>query len=116
MSFWFHTKDEGGRRQVWAIDIDIISWLLVLGLVFAVIFPAIGANRIKAASLLVVLMILVTVSGFLCLVLSKLSLLRQGVWISYGTKRMSEGNRRLYWVGYVLLGIGALMSSLYLST
>lgn len=52
--------------------------------------------------------------GFLMFFKAKLSLIAKGKLISFGSSNMSEANRIYYILGYVLMGIGLLLSLLYI--
>jgi len=54
-------------------------------------------------------------SGLACLTGSKVSLYRQGIWLSFGPGCMSSGYACLYKVAYVLMGVGVLLVFLLLS-
>jgi len=53
--------------------------------------------------------------GLACLLAAKSSLFRQGIWLSFGSGRMSAGYVRLYKLAYVLIGLGMLLMLLLLS-
>ena len=44
--------------------------------------------------------------GFVLFLLAKLSILRQGIWISFGFAHMSPWCRWMYRTGYCLMGLG----------
>jgi len=113
MSWWFYRRDKDGKRQLWAVDFDPIISLIIVSLLFALISPGLKRNPIGFASVLVSLGGIIAVSGFACLLLSKISLFRQGIWISCGAKQMSDRNARLYRVGYALLVCGGIISWLF---
>jgi hypothetical protein len=48
--------------------------------------------------------------GLLSLVQAKLSLFRQGVWVSFGPSRMGPQFRRSYWIGYALIAVGVFIN------
>lgn len=48
--------------------------------------------------------------GFLLFLISKISLFRKGVLVSFGTKRLSENMANLYRLGYWLMGIGLIFT------
>ena len=56
-------------------------------------------------------------AGVSLLFAAKMSLLRRGVWISFGSSRMSRGNRACYRIAYALLVSGVILNlMLILST
>ena len=48
------------------------------------------------------------VTGLALFLLAKVSLLRRGVWVSFGSAEMSAWNRRAYRAGYTLMVLGCL--------
>ena len=46
--------------------------------------------------------------GFTSFLVAKLSVIRQGIRVSFGPKHMSPTHRALYYVGYILMAAGAL--------
>ncbi len=111
MSWWFYKRGRDGKRELWAVDIYPLIPIMVIACLFAMIL--LKPNPLAFVTVLVSLSGLLGVCGFVCLLLSKISLFRQGIWISWGTKPMSERNARLYRIGYVLLIIGAFASWLF---
>jgi hypothetical protein len=98
MSWWIRRKDKDGKTYLWAVDVDPMSLLILFGLILAIILPnAYGASNIFM------------VSGFLCFLISKVSVFRQGVLISWGPSRMAKGYATLYRAGYVLMLAGVFI-------
>jgi len=48
--------------------------------------------------------------GLLSLLHAKLSLFRQGVWVSSGPSRLAPEYRRSYWIAYALLAVGVFIN------
>lgn len=48
--------------------------------------------------------------GLLSLVQAKLSMFRQGAWVSFGPWRMAPQFRRSYWIGYAFIAVGVLIN------
>lgn len=48
--------------------------------------------------------------GLTSLVHAKLSLFRQGVWLSFGPQRLSQEYRRSYWIGYTFIALGMVIN------
>ncbi len=48
--------------------------------------------------------------GFALFLIPKLSLVRQGIRISFGSVRMSPWHRRMYRTGYCLMGLGLVFT------
>ena len=80
--------------------------MVVIGLFVALFAPAIIQNP---QSFLVALTLWLFVGGFLCLSVAKISLFRQGLWISWGTQMMTRGYARLYRAAYFLFAVGLLL-------
>ena len=106
MSWWVQRKGKDGRYHQWAIDIDPLLLVTVMGVIASILGPAILRDP---ASALLVLVSIPFVAGFLCLLVAKVSLYRRGIWWSWGPSQMSKAVRRLYIVAYCLLGMGALV-------
>lgn len=79
--------------------------MMVVGMLVALICP----RLFRDPTIIIVLPFVVIVVGLACLIVSKLSLYRKGVWFSFGPRLMSKGYASLYKVAYVLLGIGLLL-------
>jgi len=107
MSFWWYTLGKRGKRHLWLVDTD--PMLVVMGLVMTA--AIIGTNLLSHPSIPFVL----AASGLACLTLSKISLFRRGIWLSFGPGLMSKGYATLYKVAYVLIGMGVLLMLLLLS-
>lgn len=60
------------------------------------------------------IMLLLSAVGFFMLLKAKLSLIRQGRLFSFGPKGMSRTNRIFYVLGYVVMGVGLLLSLVFL--
>ncbi|HEV8482334.1 MAG TPA: hypothetical protein VGV87_02140, partial [Blastocatellia bacterium] len=49
---------------------------------------------------------LITLTGLILLLLCKLPLFRRGIWVSWGSSRMSRSYTSLYKLAYALLLVG----------
>jgi len=49
------------------------------------------------------------VGGASCFVIARMSVIRQGIRVSFGSKHMSRGHRRLYRLGYALMIAGLVL-------
>jgi hypothetical protein len=105
MSFWWHKRDKAGRRHLWQIDYDPMIIMLVIGMLAALIAPTLFRNP----SIIIFSPFVFLSIGLFCLIISKISLYRKGIWFSFGPGVMSKGYAKLYKVGYLLLGVGALL-------
>lgn len=105
MSWWVYGKDKSGRRVVWEIDVDFMQVVFVLGILATFFAPALlrGPTAIFADGIRFI------GAGLACLVVSKVSLFRRGVWFSWGPRAMTKWWARLYKVGYAIIAIGIFL-------
>lgn len=52
----------------------------------------------------------ISLLGFLLFLISKLSLFRKGILVSFGTKRLTENMSNFYRIGYWLKGFGLIVT------
>jgi len=105
MSWWVSRKDRAGKSHLWIIDVNPMACMIAIGLLAAVIAPSAllhPGSVAKAATGMIA-------AGFVCVAISKVSLFRQGLWISWGPRLMVKRYAQLYKVGYVLIGTGAVL-------
>jgi hypothetical protein len=95
MSWWFVRKREDGRRTLWIVDLEPMAILSLLAMLVTIL----AVKGFVSLTLLV--------GGFICFFVSKLSVIRRGVSISWGPRLMTARYGRLYKVGYLLMVIGA---------
>jgi hypothetical protein len=100
MSWWTYEKDKNGRTYYVSHDSAGPYFLLLIlgGILFAYYF----ANPTGTVRVLLW-------TGFVCILLSKVSLFARGRWISWGPRELTIWWSRLYKLGYVLLGISVLL-------
>jgi hypothetical protein len=96
MSWWSYRARSAGGRDLYAVDVDPMAGLLCVGL--AMCLAVLG--ELSAVLLL---------SGFLCLVVSKMSVFRRGIWTSWGPRLMSARAASVYRTAYRLMGCGAVL-------
>lgn len=101
MSFWWYGRSRGGKRYWWLIDTDPMAVLLMVPFIATVIVLNLLSQPFVPVGFIL--------GGLACLTVAKTSLFRQGIWFSFGPGLMSQGYARLYKVGYVLIGVGALL-------
>ena len=106
MSWWIQRKVSDGKNHIWAIDVDPLAVIMLITILLSFAGPKIIHNPLSTLALVATI---ITTSGLMCLVISKFSLYRQGIWSSWGTKSMTKGNARLYVFGYSLIAIGTLL-------
>ena len=107
MSFWLYGRTRRGKRYLWQIDTDPLGVLIAIGFVAVVI----ALNVIHYPWIPLVLL----AAGLACLIVSNISLYRQGIWLSFGPGLMSKGYATLYKAALVLLGVDTLLMLLLLS-
>ncbi len=108
MSFWWYGRKRNGRRYLWQIDTE--PFAIAMTIVFVVV--AVALNLLSNLSLAISLSFVLLIGGLACLVVAKISLYRQGIWLSFGPGHMSRGYARLYKIAYVLMGVAALLTLL----
>lgn len=104
MSWWIQRKGSDGKQHMWAIDIDPLALVLLIAFLAAFAGPTIIRNPLSSFTIFASSIITI---GLVFLTISKISLYRQGVWCSWGTRLMTKGNARLYFIGYALIAVGA---------
>jgi hypothetical protein len=101
MSWWTYKKDKDGKVYLISSDITFVMFPIML---FMALFVAIFfANPTGTVRFLLW-------SGLSCLLAAKVSLFRRGIWSSWGPGQMTKPWSRVYTVGYVLIGVGTLMT------
>jgi len=110
MSFWINTKDENGRKITRLIDFPVMFFFAVI-----IAIPAqLLLLYINKPNILGWHSLGLMITGLVALVLAKSSRFRQNEWFSFGSKNMTKPFKFLYFTAYVLIGIGLIMSILYL--
>ena len=102
MSFWIYRRDSRNGKELWQLDVPVDLALLTTGFLFALIVPAVQRFPTPFA----IAAGLITLTGLILLLLCKLSLFRKGIWISWGSRQMSEGYANLYKPAYGLMVVG----------
>jgi hypothetical protein len=105
MSLWLYKRDKSGKKVLWQIDSEPLSVMVVLGLLSASIGPSIFRNP----SVLIYFPSALVTIGLNCLIISKISLYKKGIWFSFGPALMAKSYAKLYRIGYLLLGVGTLL-------
>ena len=98
MSFWIEHRENGRATLTLAQGGNFLIVIFACGLLAS----------LTAFTPALPLFFLAT--GFACFLAAKLSVLRRGVSISWGSRGMSPGYAQLYRAGYFIMGVGALMS------
>jgi hypothetical protein len=100
MSLWIWHRDKSGRH-LWLIDTHPVLLLVAI--------PVIMIAAVTFPELLRKTTMIIAGSGTICLAVAKISLFRQGIWSSWGSRYMTMRNALIYSLGYTLLGIGAVL-------
>jgi hypothetical protein len=79
------------------IDVEPGAFILLIGLT-----SILAVNNLLPLALMF--------AGLLCFIRAKLSLIRRGVWLSWGSRRMAPRYARLYKFGYGLILAGVAIS------
>src|SRR5262249_34265858 len=98
MSFWLTHWESSRITITLAQGGDLFSCL------FLVVFLAVLSDGRPRPRLVIIAI------GFSCVLLAKPSLFRRGLWVSWGSRQVTHGYARLYWLGYALMGLGALLT------
>ncbi len=107
MSFWWSKKEKDGKRSIYAIDVPFQLIIMFLGLVLALFAPALIGRQLPTRTLNADGFYILA-GGFLLLFISKLSLLKKGIWTSWGPKPMSRSYKFFYLLGYGLMVLGVI--------
>src|SRR5262245_37908343 len=102
MSFWVEGRDRKGRRAVWAIDLAIVP--LVMGLIFVYAPRLLAGPSVVARDGTVAMVV-----GLVCFAIAKASVIRRGIWASFGSDGMTKWWRRLYRTGYTFMALGTFL-------
>ena len=106
MSLWLYRRDKNGKKILWQIDFDPMIILVVIGLLAALF---IGPSVFRNPSIIKMFPFGLLSAGLACLIVSKISLYKRGIWFSFGPGFMTKGYAKLYKAGYLLLGVGTLL-------
>jgi|MudIll2142460700_1097286.scaffolds.fasta_scaffold1268540_2 hypothetical protein len=111
MSLWIYKKEKNGKKILWQIDFDPMVIMVVIAMLAALIGPVFFQDP----SIIIKLPFVLLGTGLVCLIISKMSLYKRGIWFSFGPKFMSKGFAKLYKAAYVLIGFGGLILLLLLN-
>jgi hypothetical protein len=87
----------------------------VLSMFAPVLFALIAVTSIHPSNAYLVGIILVYLFGFVLFLIAKISSIKRGFLVSFGTKNMTHRNRVLYLVGIACMGIGGFSALLVLA-
>jgi hypothetical protein len=105
MSLWTYKKDKSGKKILWQIDYDPMTFVFIVGLLAAIV----GPELIRNPSIIIFFPFMILLAGLTCLIISKISIYKKGIWFSFGIAQMTEGYAKLYKVGYLLFGVSSLL-------
>ena len=74
--------------------------LIILGLIMVFLGPSLLSRPIGSV---------ITLSGFLLFLFSKVFLFRRGVWVSWGPKQLKTIGKWQYFAGYLLMVTGVIV-------
>ena len=105
MSFWIERESQTKTGRIEIITVPFVE----------LFFPLIMLLGIVVASGMGGALLLMT-AGFLLFLIAKLSLIARGVYVSWGSRRMSPAFRVCYRLGYALMVLAILvgLASLWL--
>jgi hypothetical protein len=89
------------RRLELIVNLALVYAPLAGGLLFLTALHARTTHPLSALACIVLCVI-----GAFLLLLAKVSLFRRCIWVSWGPAQMSRSGRRLYAIGYSLIGVG----------
>jgi hypothetical protein len=104
LSFWILRKDRQGRRHVYAVDVPPFVIVIAVSILATILIPNMASRPVPFA----LSSFVITGIGFLLFLASKLSLISKGRLFSFGMKAMSKPFKICYYLGYVLIVLGAL--------
>ena len=109
MSFWIYRKDKDGKKRLYDVYIPIELLIILLGLFCGIFAPRYIHDHTK----FVYDSITILLAGFVFLLISKISLFSKGIWNSWGSSLMNAPFNYLYWIGYVLMGLGLVLGAVF---
>ena len=78
--------------------------------IFACIFGCVSVFFANAPLKFTLIMLVFWIAGFFMFFKAKISVIKRGKLVSFGTSNMSKTNRVCYILGYILMGIGLFFS------
>jgi hypothetical protein len=109
MSLWVYKRDKNGKRRLCQIDFEPMTIIILIGLLAALLGPRLHRNPWFLLNFISILPFVLVSTGLVCLIISKISLYRKEIWLSFGSGLMSKGYATIYKVAYVLIGMGVLL-------
>jgi hypothetical protein len=97
------------RRAFWNLMLNLGPFLFA-----GLMFVGVALTKACPVEYLVGLMLLY-VAGLCLFLKAKLSLIKSGRMISFGSSHMTSANKKLYTAGYLLMGLGTVLVLAFLS-
>lgn len=110
MSFWIYQKEKNGKTGIYSVTVPIEGLIIILGVAAGMLVPRYMDNGTK----IVLDSVYLSFTGFVFLLIAKISLFRKGIWNSWGSKHMSRPLKYVYRCGYILIAIGIFVQTVYL--
>jgi len=104
MSIWIYRKNDAGKKSIYTVSIPFQLLFVIIGVIAAPLIPRYLHNFQQLA----IDSIIMTMAGFILLLISKISQFKKGIWNSWGSKQMRQPFKFLYWFGYALMVLGVL--------
>jgi hypothetical protein len=102
MSYWSSIKEKDGSINTILIDIPPGLVIILVGIIAAITIPNMLAAPLKVFSIFS----FIACFGLLLFVISKISVLEKGLFLSFGTKSMKPIFKVFYIVGDILIFLG----------
>jgi hypothetical protein len=106
MSIWIYRKGDDGKKSIYTVYIPFEILIVIIGVIAALLIPRYVHNFQQLA----IDSIIMTMAGFILLLISKISQFKKGIWNSWGSKQMRKPFKFSYWFGYALMVLGVLGS------
>ena len=109
MSFWFWRKREDGSSDLVGIDVSpslVMVLMPLLGVAMAILL-------FQQPLLTGVVLLSPLALGFLLFLAAKISMIRRGKFLSFGSSGMSPPMRMMYRAGYILMALAAALIVLH---
>ena len=82
-----------------------LIYFVIITLLLIITIPNMVSGEVKRP-----LAFFIVLPGFCLFLIAKITLFRNGLWFSLGTKQMTEGMSNLYRIGYWLMVVGLIFT------
>ena len=110
MSRWITVKEKDGSKSTALVDVPPFI-IIIIGIIAAIVIPNAMSKPIGSYKLCFVL----TSIGLVLFVVSKISVFKKGLLLSFGYKAMTPFYRVMYFIGYIVMILGSMGILLLLS-